>query len=114
MAKFLDTIEPIDEGRLILRLDEALSDVVDAVGDTTKDGSVTLKLTVEWKNGRALVSPKIYAEVPRHGVAPATYYFGERGTGGLHRENPNQLPLTNILKGTPLVRVADPDDDDNN
>ena len=114
MAKFLETIEPIDEGRLIMRLDEALTDVTEAVANTTQDGSVTLKLVVKWENGMARIAPKIDAKIPRHGVASAGFYFGDKGSGDLFREDPRQTTMKNILdpkKSVPLRTVPKPGDD---
>jgi len=108
-SNFLITLEEMTEGKVIKRLDEELAKVIEAVGDTTKVGSVTLKLSIKWENAMAMVSADVTTKIPQHGLPASLFYFGNKEDGKLYREDPRQLTLRNLepKKPAPLRAVAE-------
>jgi hypothetical protein len=89
-----------EQGRGVLhdRLSEKLAEIVQAVVETGKKGSLTLKLDISLnKDGETLtVSDSVTAKVPDHDTKPSIFYAD--GNGNLSRNNPSQpeLPLRDV------------------
>lgn len=108
MADFTVTLEDIGQGKVLARADSELAKVIEAVAETTKPGSVAVKITIKWENGMALLSGEVSSKVPQHGLPASLFYFGEKGEGTLHREDPRQLSLRNLepAKPAPLRAIG--------
>lgn len=88
---FAAVLQEHRKGASMQELSEALADVVRAVGETGKPGSVTLKVTVRPMKGDLAVTftDEIVVKVPR-GERGASIFFAD-DDGNLTRTNPNQL-----------------------
>ncbi len=96
---FAAVLQEIDHGHVHTNLSAALRDLVDAVKDTGKKGTLGLTITVKpIKPGQVdildiVADVKLDAPKP---TPPSTMFFTDR-TGNLTREDPNgqqlQLPL---------------------
>lgn len=87
------------QGALHSELTIALADLVQAVMDTDKEGSLTLTVKVK-KAGRGIqmiVSDTVKLNKPSPTIDPSFYFFDEE-TGSLSRNDPYQpdLPLQTI------------------
>lgn len=91
MRLITDILRDIRKGRPVEEATQALADVVRAVDDTGKRGSVTITLeVVPSKHGgpeKTLVC-KIKTTKPNADIAPAIFFSDS--DGDLHRVDPNQ------------------------
>lgn len=87
---FFDGLSEINEGALLLSLDQKMMDLVAAVLSTGNNGSMTPKLTCKRKGGvnQVVIEPKVTASIPEPAIAPRIM-FADRN-GELHTEDPNQ------------------------
>ena len=92
---FESILSELDSGNVIQRIDEKLSEVIEAVQETHDTGSITVTLKIKESSlGRATIEAKVESKVPQHPFAASLYFFG--GVPGvLTRENERQgkLPL---------------------
>lgn len=97
-------------GGLHGELSDALSQLVAAVGEHEKKGTLTLTLTVvPNRDGQTvLVSDKVKLALPEGNRGAAIYFYD--AVGNLHRRNPQQieLPLREVER-TPEVPIAKPE-----
>ena len=97
---FADTLRELDKGRVHAELSERLQEVIEAVLDVRKAGTVQLTLRVDATKGGDMVEvlATVAAKKPR--VARASMFFVD-DEHNLTRANPNQpvLPLTGLPGG---------------
>jgi len=90
-----DILTQIRDGELMMDIADELTRVTEAVRETGKKGSVTIKLQIQPAAGgdatKVLVHGGCEAKPPKPSIAPSLFYTTERGA--LLRENPNQLKL---------------------
>lgn len=95
MAQSLtDIMGNIRGGFALHRAGEKLNELVLAVKETGKKGSITLTIEVSPdKNDENVVSvaPSVKAKIPEKGFTPGIFFAGEKGE--LTREDPRQLEL---------------------
>lgn len=107
---FTDTLGELENGALLRELTEEVHNIVHAVNETRKAGSLTVKFKFT-PTGRSVVVLADYdAKVPQHD-RPVTSFFTTRD-GTLLRDDPNQprLPL-NVVKDehedAPLKKIGE-------
>ncbi len=91
MRLITDILRDIRKGRPVEEATQALADVVRAVDETGKKGSVTITLdVVPSKHGgpEKMLVCKIKTTKPIADIAPAIFFSDEQGD--LHRVDPNQ------------------------
>jgi hypothetical protein len=109
MRLITDILRDIRKGRPVEEATMALADVVRAVDETGKDGSVTITLKIKAaKHGgpeKTLVC-EVKAKKPIAEIAPAVFFSD--GDGDLHRVDPRQeeMPLNEVGGGDKPVMDA--------
>lgn len=104
----LEVLSQLRRGRLATELTEALDELLVAVQDTGKAGTLTLKLTVkpqkvnDYETARVEVSDDIAVRRPRRAALPSTFYLTDDSV--LSRRDPHQDEL-------PTLRGVDDDAD---
>jgi hypothetical protein len=91
MRLITDVLRDIRKGRPVEEATTALADVVRAVDETGKDGSVTITLKVKAaKHGgpEKTIIAEVKAKKPVADIAPAVFFSD--ADGDLHRVDPNQ------------------------
>lgn len=91
MRLITDILRDIRKGRPVEEATQALADVVRAVDETGKDGSVTITLKVKAaKHGgpEKTIICDVKAKKPIAEIAPAIFFSDAEGD--LHRHDPNQ------------------------
>lgn len=91
MRLIIDILRDIRKGRPVEEATQALADVVRAVDETGKDGSVTIKLTIKAaKHGgpEKLILADVSCKKPIADI-PGAIFFSD-ADGDLHRVDPNQ------------------------
>jgi len=102
---YLHTLKQLREGRTQKELSDLLSQVVQAVREVGKQGSVTLKINIApiGKNcsGQYELRGDVKADIPQFPAA-STIFFGTP-QGNLQRNDPNQqtLEFTTVTKEKP-------------
>lgn len=89
-----DVLGELEGGRYIRELTKALTEITNAVRETRKDGTLTLKLKIKpTGQGSVLVASTFDAKVPEHDRLETTFFLTP--SGALMRDDPNQerLPL---------------------
>ena len=102
MILFTDVLRQIRKGRPVEEATQALQDVVKAVDETGKSGSVTVILKIEpAKHGgpEKKIIAEIKAKKPIAESAPAIFFSDS--DGDLLRSDPNQeeMPFGEVKKG---------------
>jgi hypothetical protein len=109
MRLITDVLRDIRKGRPVEEATMALADVVRAVDETGKDGSVTITLKIKAaKHGgpeKTLVC-EVKAKKPIAEIAPAVFFSDE--DGDLHRVDPRQeeMPLGEVASSDKPVMDA--------
>jgi len=94
---FTEVLELLRNGETENELNIALVDLVDAVQETTKSGTLTLSLTIKPQGGgRVVVVDKITTKIPALSKQP-TMFFATEGNE-LVRNNPRQGTIHAALK----------------
>ena len=93
---FATFLTDIDYGSANQRITEKLAELVEAVEEVDKVGSITIKITVKKENNVAIVSLACSANIPEHPINGSLFFFGANGC--LLREDPRQLKLKNLDK----------------
>lgn len=91
MRPFTDVIRDHRNGKLVAELSERMARVVQAVEETGKPGTITLKLTIKpskGEEGAFKVSPTISQGIPERDLPDALFFSDE--SGSLVRESPTQ------------------------
>ena len=106
MRLITDVLRDIRKGRPVEEATMALADVVRAVDETGKDGSVTITLKVKAaKHGgpeKTLIA-EVKSKKPIADIAPAVFFSD--ADGDLHRTDPNQeeMSLGEVVKDKPVM-----------
>lgn len=109
MKLFTDVLRDIRKGRPVEEATMALADIVRAVDETGKSGSVTVTLTIKpAKHGgpeKTLIC-EVKAKKPIAEIAPAVFFSD--ADGDLHRIDPRQeeMPLSEAGRPGPTVQAA--------
>jgi hypothetical protein len=98
---FAAVLQEIGKGAAHARLSEALSDLVRAVTDTEKKGTLTLTITVEPTKGMDTLTVAANCTVKLPQEQQASIFFADP-VGNLTRNDPHQpeLPLRGLGKET--------------
>lgn len=92
MRPITDMLREHRNGRLVDHMTDRLAEVVAAVRETGKSGSITLKLTISPSKGDEAdaieVIPNVSAKMPEKDLAKALFYADE--SNSLVRESPTQ------------------------
>lgn len=106
MRLITDILREIRKGRPVEEATAALADVVKAVDDTGKPGSVTIVLTVKpAKHGgpeKTLIA-EVKSKKPIADIAPAVFFSDD--DGDLFRVDPRQEEME-LREADPTVRAA--------
>lgn len=90
-AYFSQTLAQISHGDAAEQASELLADLVKAVGEHEREGTLTLVLTVKPRgkdSGQVEVTAKTTTKRPVRDIAPSMFFVTE--DGGLVRDNPRQ------------------------
>lgn len=108
MRLFTDILRDIRKGRPVEEATMALNDVVRAVDETGKEGSVTITLKIKpAKHGgpeKTLIA-EVKSKKPIADIAPAVFFSNEEGD--LHRFDPRQEEMEMGEVGKPDKPVMD-------
>lgn len=107
MRDFVEVITDLDDGKVNERGTKVLAELVAAVMETGKKGSLVLKLSVSKQGVMALVKADLSARKPEPAVE--TSIFWATADGELRREDPRQLKLRTVADSatvTPLKTAA--------
>lgn len=109
---FTDTLGELAHGDLLLQLTEKQYEVISAVMETRKPGSITISIDYS-PTGRGTVNvlAKVKAKVPEHDQESTTFFVGK--DYALHRDNPEQhkLPLRAVdMPSNAPIRVGEHND----
>jgi hypothetical protein len=92
---FQDVLTDLDDGKVHEQLTKLWPEVVRAVRETNKAGTITLQLTAKLERGTmVVVVPKVTTKLPAPATSPTLFYTDEEGN--VHRNDPKQLPLKNV------------------
>lgn len=105
-ADVTDVLHELDSGTVHQQLDDMLHEVVRAVQDTKKAGSVSLKIDVKLNERGTMLVVKgtVSSKIPRT-AAESTLFFGTEH-GDLSRDDPKQMNLRNITAPTQPDRTV--------
>lgn len=114
-----DGIIPFDEwlpkhrhGGCLAEITEKMAEVAEAVMDTQKAGTITLKITLaplgKGNKRTVIVSDDVKAKVPEHDRDESMFYIGDRGQ--LLRDDPDQLAMDFREPAEPERPVREVDD----
>lgn len=93
-AYFAQTLAQISHGDAADQASDLLANLVKAVGEHEREGSLTLVLTVKPRgkdSGQVEVTAKTTVKTPVREIAPSMFFVTE--DGGLVRDNPRQKRL---------------------
>lgn len=106
---FSDVLGEVENGQLLNELTENVYNIIAAVMETRKPGSLTLAMTfTPTGKGTVNVDAKFKAKEPEHDRPTTTFFVGNDFS--LQRSDPNQprLPLREVeMPDNEPVRVAD-------
>lgn len=94
MKLFTDFLREIRKGRVVDEASEVLAELVKAVDQTNKAGSMTVKITVKpAKDGgwEKKIIPEVSASVPRKDLPDAVFFSNP--DGALVRDDPEQREM---------------------
>ncbi|MEI4273898.1 hypothetical protein TEK04_19430 [Klenkia sp. LSe6-5] len=105
---FADTVRDLDKGRVHTEMSEKLQELVDAVMQVRKAGTLQLTLKVEPAKGEDMVTvlASVAVKVPRTARASTFFVTDE---GNLSRSNPQQpsLPLAGLPSESDTTTAAE-------
>jgi len=93
---FAAFVTDIDHGSAHKQLSEKLGELVAAVQDVGKPGTMTVKFNIKKESGVAIVSVECVTKLPDHPMNGAMFWFGDKGK--LLRDDPRQLKLKGLAK----------------
>lgn len=102
MKTFDETLKDIEYGHLSRELAEVQQEIVKAVSETNKAGSITLTLSFKPEgNGQLTIKADIKKKIPQ--LPRGTSLFFMTPEGNIQREDPRQqkLPLKSIEREAP-------------
>lgn len=92
---FSQTLQEVRNGQLVGRLTDELDEVVAAVAEHGKAGTLTLKLTVKPNGDEAVtIEPNVTSSKPKGKLGSAIFF---RGKDGLSRQSPSQMDIEDEL-----------------
>lgn len=97
MATILDVLTTLSNGHAHDLADEALREITQAVLDTGKAGTLTIKIEVKLNGERTVsLSPTISTKTPQHSMGQTIFFAQDNGD--LSRSDPQQrdLPLREV------------------
>ena len=111
MKHFFSTLRELEEGSLLMQLDNALAAINEAVRATGKTGELTVKIKVNSATRRAgssevLVNAKVSHKIPEPDVEPTFFFLTD--SNELTRQHPKQMELP----GPSLVSAKSEDEND--
>lgn len=99
------TLQEIRDGAFLTQINEELVELVDAVGELRKGGSITIKLDLKPNGEDAItVSPSVAAKVPKPKVGDAVFF---NNAGNLSRRNPAQMDIEDEVLSQRLKKEAE-------
>ncbi len=109
MRLITDILRDIRRGAPVEEATNALADVVRAVDETGKEGSVTIILKIKpAKHGgpEKTIIAEVKAKKPLSEIAPAVFFSDAEGD--LHRVDPRQeeMPLNEVGGGKPVMDAS--------
>lgn len=89
---FLEFLQGYRRGSLLDRADRDLNELMDAIAETGRGGTLTLTLTVKVnKAGQIEIAPDVKTKSPRPDLGVGIYFVSD--TGRLTRRDPNQMDI---------------------
>lgn len=107
MRLITDIIRDVRKGRVVEEASNALADVVKAIDETGKEGSVTITLKIKpSKHGgpEKTITAEVKSKKPIADIAPAVFFSDEEGD--LHRYDPRQEEMALGEAGKPTKPAA--------
>ena len=99
MRDFTDVLTDLDDGKVHARATALLAELVTAVMETGKKGTLHLKLNVAKQGQMALVKADLSARKPEPAVEVSAFFTTEDGE--LRRDDPRQLKLREVAVDKP-------------
>lgn len=98
-ADFLGTLVVLNRGKTVIDCSRELQNVLDAVIETRKKGSLTIKLDITpegfdrgtGRTNQVDIDPSISSKIPRHDQTPSVFFVTEDNK--LTRDDPAQTAL---------------------
>ena len=98
-ADFLGTLVVLNRGKTVIDASRELQNVLDAVVETRKKGSITIKLEISpegfdrgtGRTNQVDIDPSISSKIPRHDQTPSVFFVTEDNK--LTRDDPAQTAL---------------------
>lgn len=95
MTNFVETLALIRDGQLVIQCTDELQDLITAVVEHNKAGTLNLKLKVEPNGDNAVtIISEVKTVVPKPGVGKAIFYADQGGN--LSRRDPRQRDIDDI------------------
>lgn len=95
MTNFVETLALIRDGQLVIQCTDDLQDLITAVVEHGKPGTLTLKLKVEPNGDNAVtIISEVKTSVPKPAVGKAIFYADQGGN--LSRRDPRQRDIEDI------------------
>lgn len=92
MANFTQMLEKMNGGSTLQRLNEQLTDVVKAVSETNKQGTLTLKLKISPNGDNGItIEEDVATKLPQPSSGKSLFFTD--GTGDLLRSDPRQSEM---------------------
>lgn len=107
----IEVLNSLENGDILVEAEKLLRDVVKAALDTSKKGSITLKIEVVGGGNKVLYTPSLTAKIPEPTRVPSIAYANEEGDLFTAPPNQTELPLSDVQVGENGLRVIDDDDD---
>lgn len=107
---FATFLVDLSHGEINAKLSEKLAQVTKAVNDTQKPGQLTLKITVKPEGTMAMTHCEVTTKIPEPSMPGTMFFFGDEGS--LHREDPRQLSLREIVTPSQPLRTVGAQDDE--
>lgn len=101
MRPITDVLRDIRRGRAVEQATSLLAEIVRAVDETGKSGSVTMTLTVKPEKGggsQKTLSVSVSCKKPQMDI-PEAVFFSD-ADGDLHRSDPTQTEMFNEVKSS--------------
>lgn len=99
--EFLDVLTDLDDGKVHAQLTRMLPELVKAVMDTGKSGSLSLTIKVKRENRMLLVTSDVKTKLPQPATESTLFYATEEGV--LRRDDPKQPALRHVPMNPPAV-----------
>ena len=94
MSNFVDVLSRLDRGRALPAIEDALAQLAQAVSAHQKKGKMTIEIAVspsKMEDAILLLDVDVKTSMPRPKRKASLFYAD--GQGGLHRDDPKQIPM---------------------